>query len=53
MFLAFFLLRSLGQGSLGLLAGNTLPMWFHRRLGTAMGIMSLGMACTMAAVMES
>ena len=44
LFLVFFLLRMLGQGALGLLAGNTLAMWFHDRLGTVTGIMALGWA---------
>lgn len=36
--LCFFLLRFLGQGSLGLLSGHALAMWFERRLGTVNGI---------------
>ena len=35
LFAAFFLLRMLGQGALGLMAANTLAMWFRRRLGMA------------------
>ncbi len=29
----FFLVRFLGQGSLGMLSGHTIAMWFERRLG--------------------
>ena len=42
LFVAFFFLRLLGQGALCLGAQNTLPMWFHKRLGTASGLYSLG-----------
>jgi len=46
--LAFFFLRFLGQGALGLVSGHMLALWFERRLGTANGIklvlMQLGMA---------
>lgn len=44
IFLAFLMLRMLGQGSLGLLSGTTLPFWFRRRLGTVEGIRNFGMA---------
>jgi MFS family permease len=40
----------LGQGALSLLSSNTLAMWFHARLGTASGLMSLGTALAFAAV---
>lgn len=40
LFLAFFLLRMLGQGALAMLASNTVSMWFNDRLGAAMGIMN-------------
>ncbi|MEQ8789109.1 MAG: MFS transporter [Pirellulaceae bacterium] len=50
LFLAFFALRLLGQGALTLLASNTLAMWFHDRLGTAAGVMSLGMPAAFAVV---
>lgn len=36
--IGFFLLRFLGQGSLGLISGHTLALWFERRLGTMNGI---------------
>lgn len=39
---AFFLLRLLGQGSLGVLSGHALALWFERRLGTANGIKLVG-----------
>ncbi len=50
LFIAFLLLRMLGQGALGLLSGNTLPFWFRRRLGTVEGIRHFGMAGAIAAV---
>jgi len=48
LFVAFLLLRMLGQGALSLLAVNTVAMWFHKRLGTVSGLQSLGMAGAMA-----
>jgi MFS family permease len=39
---AFFLLRFLGQGSLGLVSGHLLALWFERRLGTANGLKLVG-----------
>lgn len=44
LFLAFFLLRMLGQGALSMLSSNTLAFWFERRLGTVEGLRHLGMA---------
>ncbi|MBN1491328.1 MAG: MFS transporter, partial [Phycisphaerae bacterium] len=44
LFVAFLLLRMLGPGALGLVAGNTLALWFSRRLGTVAGLRSMGMA---------
>jgi OFA family oxalate/formate antiporter-like MFS transporter len=38
----FFLVRFLGQGSLGMLAGHTIAMWFERRLGTAHSVLAVG-----------
>jgi len=35
---AFFFLRFLGQGSLGLLSGHQLALWFERKLGTVNGL---------------
>ena len=50
LFVAFLFLRMLGQGAMGLLAANTLAMWFNRRLGFAGGISSLGFTAAMAAI---
>lgn len=47
---SFFLLRTFGQGGLSLAAGNTLGMWFHKRLGIASGIAGVGMSATVALV---
>ena len=44
---AFLFLRLLGNAAMGLLAGGTLAMWFHRRLGTVGGINNLGMTLSM------
>jgi len=38
----FLLVRLLGQGSLGMLAGHTISMWFERRLGTAHSVLAIG-----------
>ncbi len=38
VFLAFFFLRFLGQGSLAVVGQHALAMWFHARLGTIAGI---------------
>ena len=37
----FFLVRLLGQGSLSMLAGHTISMWFERRLGIAQSALSV------------
>jgi sugar phosphate permease len=37
VFLGFFLLRLLGQGTLSLVSQHALAMWFHRRLGAMHG----------------
>lgn len=50
LFLAFLMLRMLGQGAMGLLSGNTLPFWFRRRLGTVEGFRHFGMAGAIAVV---
>jgi len=50
LFVAFLMLRMLGQGALSLLSGNTLSMWFDARLGTASGLMSVGAAGAFAVV---
>ncbi len=44
LFVAFFFLRLLGQGSMSMLGQNALAMWFHRRLGFASGLSNVGMA---------
>jgi MFS family permease len=46
--LAFFLLRAFGQGGLSMASGNTLGMWFSRRLGLASGVAGIGAACGVA-----
>lgn len=38
LFVGFFLLRFLGQGSLGLVSQHAVAMWFHRRLGRVHGV---------------
>ena len=48
LFFAFFWLRFLGQGSLTLLADNTLAMWFQARLGTVSGLRSVGVTVATA-----
>ena len=42
LILCFFLMRLLGQGSLGMLSGHTISMWFERRLGTVHSILAIG-----------
>lgn len=37
----FFLIRFLGQGSLGMLAGHTIAMWFERRLGRVNSVLAI------------
>ena len=44
LFIAFFFLRLLGQGAMGMLARNALAMWFDKRLGLASGLANVGMA---------
>ncbi|MFH5802852.1 MFS transporter [Alienimonas sp. DA493] len=46
--LGFFLLRTLGQGALTLVASNTPAMWFDRRLGLAGGLVALGQSAAIA-----
>jgi len=50
LFFAFMILRTVGPGSMTLLANNTLASWFNRRLGLASGIMQVGMAGALAVV---
>ncbi|HEY1065375.1 MAG TPA: MFS transporter [Pirellulales bacterium] len=44
--LSFFLLRTLANGALSLLAQNTIAMWFQERLGVATGIHQLGVCAS-------
>ncbi|MFH2112824.1 MAG: MFS transporter [Candidatus Bathyarchaeota archaeon] len=44
----FFLIRLLGQGSMGLIGGTLVPQWFIRRKGRAMSIVSVFGALSMA-----
>ncbi|TWT95211.1 Major Facilitator Superfamily protein [Botrimarina colliarenosi] len=46
--MGFFLLRAFGQGGLSLASGNTLGMWFSRRLGLASGVAGVGMSIGIA-----
>jgi MFS family permease len=39
--IGFFFIRFLGQGSLGMLSGHTIAMWFERRLGTASALLAV------------
>lgn len=48
LFVAFFLLRFLGQGSLTLLSSNTTAMWFRNRVGRMSAIISIGTAAAFA-----
>ena len=50
LFVAFFFLRFLGQGSMSMLARNALAMWFERRLGFVSGLSNIGMAAAVGAV---
>jgi len=45
---AFFLLRFLGQGALGLVSSHALAMWFERRLGLVESIRNLGVPIALA-----
>jgi MFS family permease len=50
VFLSFLFLRMLAQGSMGMLTSNAMSMWFNRRLGLAVGIVSTGSALSMGMV---
>lgn len=52
LFAAFFLLRFLGQGSLSLLSGNAISMWFRNRIGRVSAAMSIGTAIAFAWIPE-
>lgn len=40
--MAFFAIRFLGQGSLGMLSGHTIAMWYERKLGTVHACLAVG-----------
>lgn len=40
--MGFFCIRFLGQGSLGMLSGHTIAMWFERKLGLAHSVLAVG-----------
>ena len=48
LFIGFFLIRLLGQGSMGLIGGTLVPQWFIRRKGRAMSFVSVFGALSMA-----
>lgn len=48
LFIAFFILRTFGQGALTLLATNTPAMWFQQRLGRVAALMGVGGAAATA-----
>lgn len=50
LLLTFWLLRFLAQGSLSLLSGNAISMWFRHRIGRVSAVMSIGMALAFATV---
>ncbi len=50
VFVSFLFLRMLGQGAMSMLAANSIALWFNRRLGLAIGIVSTGAALSMGMV---
>ncbi len=50
LFLGFFLIRLLGQGSLSLASSTLVPQWFLKKRGTALSIVSMGGALSAATV---
>ena len=50
LFFIYLALRTVGPGTMVLLANNTLAAWFDRRLGLAISLMQLSMAAAMAIV---
>ena len=50
VFVSFLFLRMLGQGAMSMLAANTIGLWFNRRLGLAVGMVSTGAALSMGMV---
>jgi MFS family permease len=49
--MGFFCIRFLGQGSLGMLSGHTIAMWFERKLGLAHSVLAVGGFALGSAVM--
>jgi OFA family oxalate/formate antiporter-like MFS transporter len=43
LFLGFFCVRFLGQGSLSLVSTHAVAMWFHRRLGSINGVKTVAL----------
>ena len=50
VFVSFLFLRMLAQGSMGMLNINAVAMWFNKRLGLAIGIVSTGSALSIGTV---
>jgi MFS family permease len=48
LLIGFFLIRLLGQGSMGLIGGTLVPQWFIKQRGRAMSIVSVFGALSMA-----
>ena len=44
LFIAFFLLRMLGQGVMNLMGSNMMAMWWREKLGTLSGIRGIGIS---------
>ena len=45
VFVSFLFLRMLGQGAMSMLAANSIALWFNRRLGLAIGIVTRALPC--------
>lgn len=50
LFLGFFLIRLLGQGSLSMSSTTLVPQWFLKKRGTALSLVSMGGALSAATV---
>ncbi len=50
LFIGFFFIRLLGQGSLSLASSTLVPQWFLKKRGTALSIVSMGGALSAATV---
>lgn len=50
LFLGFFLIRLLGQGSLSMSSTTLVPQWFLKRRGTALSLVSMGGALSAATI---